>query len=101
MAENYPLFATAFAVSALGGLAALLRSKLAVSRKNVAAYTLNTGVAGLALSLLWFQTFHASPELLVGLCVVVGLSGMVGVEFVMDAAKRFTSALTKKENDSA
>lgn len=98
--DHFALFATAFAVSALGGLAALLRSKLALSRKNVASYTLNTGAAGLALSLLWFQTLKESPELLVGLCVVVGLSGIAGVEFVLDVAKRFTSALTKKENEN-
>lgn len=90
------LFATAFGVSALGGLAALLRSPQKVTRKSVLAYTLNTGVVGLAIALIWYTQFRDNLQLLVGLCVVAGLSGMASVDFVLETGRRFARVMTKE-----
>lgn len=93
------LFATAFGVSALGGLAALLRSPQKLTRKSVATYTLNTGAVGLAIALIWYTQFRDNLPLLVGLCVVAGLSGMASVDFLLEAAKRFTKVLNKEQKE--
>ncbi len=91
------LFATAFGVSGLGGLAALLRSSQKVTRKSVATYTLNTGAVGLAIALIWYTQFRDNLQLLVGLCVVAGLSGMASVDFLLEATKRFSRVMTKEQ----
>lgn len=86
--EHYLIFVTAFGVSALGGLAALLRSNLEVTRKNVATYVLNTGCVGLGVSLVWWHQFQTSPEVLVGICVVAGLSGIQSVDLLVAGVKK-------------
>lgn len=97
MTQPYLLFATAFSVSAVGGLAALLRSGRPISRKSVATYTLNAGVVGLGISLVWYHRFRDELELLVGLCVVAGLAGMRSVDALLEVGRRFATALFKEK----
>jgi hypothetical protein len=87
----WTLHVVAFGVSALAGLAALLRSDTAMTRKTVAAHVLNAGVLGLGISLVWYSQFRDNVHLLVGLCVIVGLGGMSSVEFFTNLARNFMS----------
>jgi hypothetical protein len=89
------LFAAAFVVSALGGLAALLRSGRPLTRKAVASYTLNSGIVGLGIALVWFHRLRDELELLVGLCVVAGLGGMESVGVMREVGRRFIAALSR------
>ena len=82
--EEVGIFAGAFAVSALAGLAALLRSDaVVITRKSVAAYTLNAGVLGLGLCMLWYARFHDNVYSLIGVCVLAGLGGMATIDVVV------------------
>lgn len=93
MNSAFYVFASAFAVSALAGLAALLRSDKELSRKNVAAHVLNSGIMGLGLSLLWYVKFQENLYFLIGLCVVAGLGGMTTVDLVVEAGHKFLNKL--------
>lgn len=97
--QDATLFLTAFGVSAFGGLAALLRSNAKVGGKAVASSMLNCGILGLALSLVWYSYFPNNPHLLVGLCILAGLGGIKGVEFVLDTAKRLATTFAKQKEE--
>jgi lipid-A-disaccharide synthase-like uncharacterized protein len=92
------IFLSAFAVSGLAGLAALLRSEKEFSRKNAFAYFLNSGILGLGISLLWYMQMQDNVFMLVGLCVLCGLGGMSSVDFFVDLAKKGASFFKKPEN---
>jgi CHASE2 domain-containing sensor protein len=93
------VFVSAFGVSALAGLAALLRSDRHVDGQAVAAHTLNSGILGLGICLLWYSQFRENVHFLVGLCVLAGLGGMATVELVTDAVRQLLGRLLqKKEN---
>ena len=82
------VFVSAFVVSALAGLAALLRTKEKIGVHNVLAALFNSGFLGLGISLLWYNQYRDNIYFLVGICVVAGLGGMATVEFVLMAIKK-------------
>lgn len=96
------VFASAFAVSAFAGLAALLRSGKRVGFLSVLSSMLNTGFAGLAFSLIWYVKFKGSDDTLyclIGICVLVGLGGTPALDLVLQLCKRGGFSVTFKPND--
>lgn len=83
------IFLTSFAVAALAGLAALLRSGNPLTTKSTLSALLNSGFLGLAMSLLWYSSFRDNIYFLVGLSVLSGLGGNLTIELAMGWLKRF------------
>jgi len=82
------VFLSAFAVSALAGLAALLRSTNKLTVLAVISAILNSGLMGLGISLLWYTKFQDNIYFLIGICVLAGLGGMTTVDFVLTAIRK-------------
>lgn len=79
------VFAAAFLASATAGIAAYLRSDKPISKLALVTAGLNSGLLGLAISLIWFQTFQDNIYSLLGICVVTGLTGAAGLDFILTA----------------
>ncbi len=77
------VFLSAFGVAALAGVAALLRSGVGLTWGLVVSSALNSGLLGLAVSLLWYMKLHDDVYFLVGLCVLAGLGGNVTLDFAL------------------
>lgn len=85
------VFASAFAVSAFAGLAALLRSGRRVGIYSIASDMLNTGCLGLAISLIWYARFKSSDDAvycMIGICLLAGLSGSRAINIIAQYCKR-------------
>lgn len=96
------VFAAAFAVSSFAGLAALLRSGKPLTVMVVASAMLNTGLLGLAISLIWFTRFKSSEDAIyamIGICVLAGLAGTSALDLLLQLCKRGGLAITIKPND--
>lgn len=79
------VFLSSFFVSAFAGLAALLRSVSPLTVKTVSSALLNSGLLGLAISLLWYVKYKDNLYFLIGCCAVAGLGGMTTVDFFLKA----------------
>lgn len=82
------VFALAFAVSALAGLAALLRSDQALTIKALASATLNSGVFGLGICLVWYTSYRDNVHFLIGVCVLAGLGGQATIDFALSLVRK-------------
>jgi hypothetical protein len=82
------MFAAAFLVSGLAGLAALLRSGAPLGVLRVVSAFLNSGLLGLGLSMAWAEYFHETPHVLVGVCVLIGLGGTPTLEFILELIRK-------------
>jgi hypothetical protein len=82
------VFISAFAASTLAGVAAFLRSDKPINWKSITTAGLNSGLLGLAISLLWYKKFQGDIYFLVGICVLTGLTGAAGLDFVLTAFQR-------------
>lgn len=86
--SSYGVFITGFVVSALAGLAALLRSSEEMTKLKVCSAVLNSGLMGLGISLLWYNKFQENIPFLIGICVLAGLGGMTTLDFVVAAIRK-------------
>lgn len=93
------VFLSAFFVSAFAGLAALLRLSSSLSTTKIISALLNSGLLGLAISLLWYNKFQDNIYFLIGVCVVSGLGGMSVVELFLTLIKKggFSISIGKEE----
>lgn len=87
------IFTAAFALSSLGGLAALLRSKQSLSFRNVLAAVLYSGITGLIIALMWYKYFEGEGNVYF-LLAVSGLAGIGGAT-VIDLVKVFVQGKLK------
>ena len=74
---------SAFCLSAVAGVASLLRSPNTISRRTIISSVLNSGLLGLGIGLVWLLTFRENPYALVGTCLLFGLGGYTAVDFVL------------------
>lgn len=89
MFEHAPtLYGTAAVVSGLAGLAALLRSEAVLTWLKVATVLLNSSLLGLGLAMVWQGYFKENPNVLVGLCILLGLGGQPTLEWVVGMVRR-------------
>ncbi len=92
------VFVSSFLVSAFAGVAALLRSGVSLTRLRVLSAVLNSGLVGLAISLMWYAHMKDNVYFLVGVSAVAGLGGMTTVDFVAAALRnKFTFGTEKKD----
>jgi hypothetical protein len=79
-----------FAISSLGGLAALLRSKQELSLRSGLAAMLYSGVLGLIIALLWYKYFDGQGNVyfLLGVSGLAGIGGTTVVDFVVQVIKQ-------------
>jgi CHASE2 domain-containing sensor protein len=82
------VFIAAFAASATAGIAAYLRSNKPITILAIITAALNSGLLGLAIALLWFKKFQDNIYFLVGVCVVTGLTGAAGLDFILTAIQK-------------
>lgn len=77
------VFAAASLSSGTAGIAAYLRSGKPVSWLAIITAGLNSGLLGLAISLLWYRQFADNIYSLLGICVVTGLTGAAGLDLLL------------------
>lgn len=82
------VFFAAFAASAAAGIAAYLRTQKGITALALITAGLNSGLLGLAISLLWFQKFSDNIYFLVGICVITGLTGAAGLDLILNAIQK-------------
>lgn len=87
------IFLTSFVVAALAGFASLLRSGSPLTKVGILSSFLNSGLLGLSMSLLWYETFRENIYFLVGLSVLSGLGGNLTIDLALNLLKRFMEKL--------
>lgn len=93
------VFIFSFLVSGTAGIAAFLRSGNVVKVISLVTAGLNSGLLGLAISLLWYQKFADNVHFLLGICVITGLMGAAGLDFIITIiTKGLISNLAKGES---
>lgn len=81
---------SAFAISSLGGLAALLRSHKPLNLRTVLSALLYSGMMGLIIALMWYNVFAGRENLyfLLGVSGLAGIGGVTVVDFIVQVFKR-------------
>jgi len=92
------IFVAAFFVSGLSGIASLLRSGKEVKKITIITASLNSGLLGLAISLLWYQKFQENIYELMGICVMSGLGGAASLDFILNFLQKGYFASVEKNN---
>lgn len=87
--EPIRVLAAAFAISSLGGLAALLRSKHQLTWRSITSALLWSGLAGLLIALTWFNYYNDQGNIYFLLAVsgLAGIGGTTVVDFVIQLVK--------------
>ena len=69
---------SAFALAAVGGLAALLHSKKTLTKKAIAAAILYSGMTGITIALIWYNKYREEGNIyfLLGVSAAGGLGGV-------------------------
>lgn len=88
--EPLHVFLSAFAISSLGGLAALLRSNRELSLRAVVSAVLYSGIMGLIIALLWYNWFDGQGNLyfLLGVSGLAGVGGTTVLDFIIQVIKK-------------
>lgn len=82
------LFIAAFLISAMSGVAALLRTPQALTIRALLSAFLNAGAIGLAIAMVLFTYFKDNTWFLLGLCMLAGLGGMTLIGFLIAVARQ-------------
>ena len=103
------IFAAAFLISSMAGLARLLRSypsKKKIPMRMYISVFLSSGILGLIISLLWYHVYEKNVTFLLGISALAGIGGMSVFDFLLLIVKKkigIKFELTKKgdeEDDS-
>ena len=79
---------SAFAISSVGGLAALLRSKQQLTLRSILATSLYSGTLGLVIALVWYNHYATSNVwFLLGVSGLAGIGGTTVMDFVVQVLK--------------
>lgn len=82
------LFIAAFFVSAFSGLAACLRTQTDLQPMRLTSALLNSGLLGLGVCMLWYYQFQDRIYTLIGVCILLGLSGQTALDWVLKAFRQ-------------
>jgi CHASE2 domain-containing sensor protein len=93
------IFLTAFIVSGTAGVAAFLRSGKEPTKLSIITASLNSGLLGLSIALLWYQKLNIYT--LIGVCVISGLTGAAGFDAILASIQKevFKTYITSKDKD--
>lgn len=108
------LFSIAFGLSSVAGLASILRNGKQITWRMCVSATLNSGLFGMGVAMLWYHFYGGSayPWFMLGVSLLAGLGGASLVDFfyqvVQDGFRNYINAVatnwadrTKaKKNDS-
>jgi len=100
------IFSIIFCVSALSGLAALLRTCKPFSARNISSYMLNSGLIGLAMCMFWYKYLDVDNLwMLAGICIILGLGGVKLYEYIIVIMRQGGITITlspphKEESDT-
>jgi hypothetical protein len=90
---RFQIYFASFVLSSLAGLACQFRLRK-ITLKGCASAMLNSGLCGLAITLVGLTTVAAKyPEALLGFSVITGLGGMKTIEFVEEVGREAIAAL--------
>lgn len=82
------LFIATFLMSSFAGLASLLRSGKNISTRSATSAMLNSGLLGLAFSLIWYKYYFIDNiYFLVGISLLAGLGGNTIIDFVLEVLR--------------
>lgn len=95
--DSLTVFVLASVVSALSGIAAILRTEKEFTLFRVAVVTLNATLLGLGLAMVWYAYFEKNPNVLVGLCILVGLGGTSVLDVIVNAVKSGGLSISLKD----
>ncbi len=84
------VFMAAGGLASFAGLAELLRSGRPITWRNLVSASLNSGMIGLALGLVWYHYFLGQGDIyfLIGVCILAGLGGATMVDFILTIFKK-------------
>lgn len=82
------IFTGIFIISALGGIAALLRSSRKIDVRGFVSSTLNGGLVGVIISFLFWYKFKDEPIFLIGLAALAGFGGSKTISFLFTYFER-------------
>ena len=84
------VFLTSFAISSLGGLAALLRNNKPIDTRKIVSAMLYSGLMGLIIALLWYKYFdgQGNTYFLLGVSGLAGIGGTTAVDFIIQVIKK-------------
>lgn len=87
--DAFHVLTSSFALSSVGGLAAILRSKAKLTWRSVFAATLYSGLTGVTIALIWYNKYQADGDLyfLMGVSALAGIGGVNVVDFVLQLWK--------------
>lgn len=91
----------AFAISSLGGLAALLRTRQPLTLRTVLSAVLYSGLMGLIIALLWYTYFDGQGNIyfLLGVSGLAGIGGTTVLDFVVQVIKKGGVNITIQPGD--
>jgi len=100
---------SAFSISSLAGLAALLRSEKQLSIRVVLSTILYSGMSGVIIALIWYRHFGSAGNgegsifFLLGISGLAGIGGTTMLDFVVEVIKKgginITFAPGEKQDD--
>lgn len=94
------LLCTAFVLSAIGGLASLLRSGNPLTYRAIFTAILYNGMMGLLIALVWWNYFHETNiYLLLGVSGLAGMGGVTVVDFLIRVIKKGGLHITVSPQD--
>lgn len=96
------VFLSAFLCSSFAGLASLLRSEKKLTWLNITSSFLNSGMLGMAISLIWYTKYQEANNIffLVGLCTLAGLAGHSAVDAILKAVFKGGGFKISFDNDN-
>lgn len=86
----WQVLASAFTISSVAGLAALLRSKQPLTWRAVIAAALYSGCMGFIIAALWMKEYGLAgdPYFILGVAALAGIGGVSVVDLVVIAIRK-------------
>lgn len=97
MTDTLTICALSALVSALSGVAALMRTEPAWTYGKLWMVVMNSGLLGLGLSLVWWESFSTNPNVLVGICILIGLGGQPMLEVILSLLQKGALRIAMKD----
>lgn len=90
------MFALAFTLGGLCGMAWLLRSKDPMPTRAICSSVLNGGLCSAVVAMIWLNTYQDNVAALLGFCGTAGLGGTPTVEFLSGLFRKVTVRIIEK-----